>query len=137
MVECYTTKHRRMNKMKKLILIVAISLGIFSSIIPMVQFVKALDYYVHFHTQGISVLGNSVIVKVTGSRGQSEQWRWWLAPVIGSEFTRLIDTNYFKNGELATACLTDVGNGIPGPPSCYTTNLNFNLGTDFYFTMPK
>ncbi|MEP6577142.1 MAG: hypothetical protein ABJB85_12000 [Nitrososphaerota archaeon] len=103
----------------------------------MVQFVNALDYYVHFHTQGIGPLGNSVIVKVTGSHGQSQQWRWWLAPLLGNEFTRLIDTNYFKNGELATACLTDVGNGIPGTPSCYTTNLNFNFGTDFYLTIPR
>lgn len=82
-------------------------------------------------------MGNNVIVKITGENGEWQQWRLWLAPLIGNEFTRTLDTGFgFKNGESVTACLTDVGNGIPATPSCWTANLDFNGGTDFYLTVP-
>ncbi len=124
--------------MKKSILIIAILLGVFSSVVPMMPLVNAYTTNVYFHFQGIGAFGNSVIVTVTGSHGEYQLWRLWLAPFIGNEFTRFLDTSYgFTNGESATACLTDVGNGIPGVPSCYSTTLNFNSGTDFYLTVPR
>lgn len=48
-----------------------------------------------------------------------------------------LDTGFgFKNGESATACLTDVGNGLPASQSCHAATLDFNGGTDFYLTVP-
>jgi hypothetical protein len=78
------------------------------------------------------------MVKVTGSHGEYQLWRLWLAPLLGNEFTRILDTSYgFQNGELVTACLNDVGGGKPLTQSCDTANLNFNSGTDFYLTIPS
>ena len=111
--------------------------GIFFGGVLTMQLASAYTNNVYFHFQGIGLLGNNVIVKITGENGNWQQWRLWLAPLIGNEFTRTLDPAFgFKNGETVTACLTDVGNGIPVTPSCYTTNVDFNGGTDFYLTVP-
>jgi hypothetical protein len=113
--------------------IIAISFGLVST--PF-QVTSGLDRSVNFRFLDIPLpLGSDLLIKITGSAGEYQQWREHLYPFLNDVLTKQINLKFgFKNGEYVTACVTTL-TSASNVRSCDGRQLNLQDGTDFFLSL--
>jgi hypothetical protein len=112
--------------------IALLSLGFISSTFPIVQPGSAAGGSLLFHFTNIPLLGQNVIIKVTGNSG-TLQWREHLYPLLSDTVVERVSG--LQNGELLTACLTAIYGSSKKVTSCDDAQFN-PTGTDFFLCVP-